>query len=98
MPSLPRKDQTNVEKPPSVNKISSTSTAARKPFSSQPTVNNPPVVPDFLPGKVNAKLFPPRHFKFEQIEIGSWKVGFQDVYVYFYMKIMSTVHYVLHSM
>lgn len=60
--------------------VSLTSTAAdiENLISKEPTLHRPAapvIVPDFLPGKVNAQLFPPRHFKFEKLEIGSWKVS-----------------------
>lgn len=41
----------------------------------------PDVIPDFLPGKIDAKRFPPRHYDFRSLEIGSWKVS-QNVYSY----------------
>ena len=32
-------------------------------------------VPDFQPGKVKAKQFPPRYYDINSLEIGTWKVS-----------------------
>lgn len=35
----------------------------------------PDVIPEFLPGKIDAKRFPARHFELSSLEIGLWKAS-----------------------
>ena len=64
------------QKLPTNNKTGSKVTCTVTGISPQSAVSPPPVVvPDFLPGRVNAKAFPPRHYNFNSLEIGSWKVS-----------------------
>lgn len=59
----------------------------------------PAVIPEFQTGKIDAKRFPARHFDFESLVIGSWKVisylvhnkggSLMDYYVHVSKRILS---------